>query len=1063
MEWLTVELKNSIPSVGLILIACLLQAFLFAVSLPPPVLADSGPPWVGDTLDQFTYTEGGGWVKLDSQVSVTSDTNDFTGGYVEVEITDGTGYDELRLVGGEDLSVSGRELYWKGRLIGRIDGTRDGSSGRLRINFVTVAPLENAGFESGDLTGWSFDTMGNKMWGQGWTEGPDALGFRADSDPEYDDQNSGSGTVEVSPDAAYTGNYGLYLSMTGGVASSYGTGHAPSVTSPSFSAESGDRISFWWKASKTTDYYDVFAFVFADSDGDGRMAGETYQLIFHDIGADTQGWRSEEVSLNIGGSDLRLKFLNGCYDHSGNKEIGSYLYIDEIKFNISDARASDSVVEEVIEGIEYRNTSDNPDEVKNYELKLEESDGGKGYNTGRININQVNDPPVDINLSDDSVDENIPQGSTVGTLSAVDPDDSSFSYSITGGDIAAFQLDEDRLETARKLDYESKSTYNVRIRARDGNGGSYEENFVVSVNNLDDQPVANAGPDRRISLHEVATLDGSGSTDPDSDELDYSWSPVRNPSGRSNPVLVEDNLSDPDSVRPEFFPTGRGGKQKGVYRFELTVSDGNGNSDSDQVRVVVTGAPEQIRGESMTSRGVRGSDPASYDFRGKADLAVDLQNMDSTAKGLIGGFSYEPAKLSENKVFPDRTVKYVDVKAIDINSGSARISLYYSDQEVSEFQEAELKLYVYSGGSWSRASNIDVNTLENVIRGDVDVSKLEGSPITASANQLPSADFSYSPSEPQPDEEIKFDATLSSDPDGSIATYKWDWENDGSFDAVTSSATGTHSYPEEGIYTVKLKVIDDEGGTDSVIKEINIARNTVEGESIEVEFNGPAHDCGWLRGIKLKYSEVTAGGSTDVTVLDQSTLELPEGVTFSGCFYRVETTAKFSGDVRVEISYDDTRLTEDQEKNLKLFKLRESGEYENITNELDPVSDIVTGSTGGFSFFSLGYGTGNVPEDNIINHGPSPVTEEGCIFWLDLPVEADKAVLKLFDVGGKLILEAVMNGEQNRYPTTGRWKPRNQAGNEFGSGIYFYRLKASSREGFLEWSDVHKLVVGKFD
>jgi len=302
-------------------------------------------------------------------------------------------------------------------LIGRIDGTRDGSSGRLRINFVTVTPLENAGFESGDLTGWTANTIWNKMRRQEWAEGPGALGFRADSDPEYDDQNSWSGTVEVSPDAAYAGKYGLYLSMTGGVASSYGTGHAPSVTSPSFSAESGDSVSFRWKASKTTDYYDVFAFVFADSNGDGRMTGETYQLIFHDIGADTQGWRSEEVSLNIGGSDLRLKFLNGCYDHSGDGEIGSYLYIDEIQFDISDARASDSVVEEVIEGIEYKNTGDHPDEVKNYELKLEESDDGKGYNIGRININQVNDPPVDISLSDDSVDENIPQGTIVMPVS----------------------------------------------------------------------------------------------------------------------------------------------------------------------------------------------------------------------------------------------------------------------------------------------------------------------------------------------------------------------------------------------------------------------------------------------------------------------------------------------------------------------------------------------------------------------------------------------------------------------------------------------------------------------
>ena len=58
---------------------------------------------------------------------------------------------------------------------------------------------------------------------------------------------------------------------------------------------------------------------------------------------------------------------------------------------------------------------------------------------------------------------------------------------------------------------------------------------------------------------------------------------------------------------------------------------------------------------------------------------------------------------------------------------------------------------------------------------------------------------------------INFDAGGSSDPDGSIASYEWDWTNDGSYD--TSGASPGHSYPEDGTYTVKLRVTDDDGAT----------------------------------------------------------------------------------------------------------------------------------------------------------------------------------------------------------------------------------------------------------
>lgn len=86
-------------------------------------------------------------------------------------------------------------------------------------------------------------------------------------------------------------------------------------------------------------------------------------------------------------------------------------------------------------------------------------------------------------------------------------------------------------------------------------------------------------------------------------------------------------------------------------------------------------------------------------------------------------------------------------------------------------------------------------------------------------NQEPSASFSANPTSGNASLEVTFDASNSSDPDGSIISYEWDFD-DGS---TGSGETASHTYDSAGNYTAELTVTDNDGATDSTTKSIDVS------------------------------------------------------------------------------------------------------------------------------------------------------------------------------------------------------------------------------------------------
>ena len=105
-------------------------------------------------------------------------------------------------------------------------------------------------------------------------------------------------------------------------------------------------------------------------------------------------------------------------------------------------------------------------------------------------INNLNNTPTDISLSDTSIAENKPIGTTVGVLTTSDSDNGdSHTYSLVAGtgdtDNTSFSISGANLLSAASYDYETKNSYSIRVQTSDGTA-TYSKTFSISISDVDE-------------------------------------------------------------------------------------------------------------------------------------------------------------------------------------------------------------------------------------------------------------------------------------------------------------------------------------------------------------------------------------------------------------------------------------------------------------------------------------------------------------------------------------------------------------------------------------------------
>ncbi|RLE47179.1 MAG: hypothetical protein DRJ31_09260, partial [Candidatus Methanomethylicota archaeon] len=103
----------------------------------------------------------------------------------------------------------------------------------------------------------------------------------------------------------------------------------------------------------------------------------------------------------------------------------------------------------------------------------------------------------------------------------------------------------------------------------------------------------------------------------------------------------------------------------------------------------------------------------------------------------------------------------------------------------------------------------------------------------------------------------------------------------------------------------------------------------------------------------LIFENVAQEGLTTVSVTDDGP-EPPSGFKLAGKYYDIETTANYTGKIRIRIIYDDANMMQKEETALCLMQWNEtSNEWVDITTMLDIENNVIYGETTHLAIFAL--------------------------------------------------------------------------------------------------------------
>ena len=330
-------------------------------------------------------------------------------------------------------------------------------------------------------------------------------------------------------------------------------------------------------------------------------------------------------------------------------------------------------------------------------------------------------------------------------------------------------------------------------------------------------------------VDEKVYFDASGSYDPDGEIVSYKW-----------------NFGDGRSGSGE--TTTHRYSHAGTYNVMLIVEDNNGNRSSDTDSITVNsqdiptaeftflpenpGVNETVYFDASDSFDVDGTiESYKWDFGDgttgtgrtsthrysqNGDYMVTLEVIDDDDNSgyyrkevPVGGRDKPTARFEMKPEAPrvNETV-YFDASGSSDNDGTIESYIWDFGDGISGSGETDTHRFQTEGTYF-----VKLVVTDNDGNEDSDIQTL-----VVGIDQGPTAVIEISPGSPKFGETVYFDGSGSTDKDGTIVSYRWDF-GDGS---TGTGETTTHQYSRAGTYTVTLEVTDDSGNTGSAYENIEV-------------------------------------------------------------------------------------------------------------------------------------------------------------------------------------------------------------------------------------------------
>ena len=375
-----------------------------------------------------------------------------------------------------------------------------------------------------------------------------------------------------------------------------------------------------------------------------------------------------------------------------------------------------------------------------YAIRLRTTDQG-GLSFERevtLAVLNVNETPTALTLSTSSFNEAIAAGTSVATLSSLDPDASAtFIYSLVSGtganDNAAFSIAGDQLKINASPDFEIKSSYAIRLRTTDQGGLSFERDVTLTVANVNETPTAltlsaSSFNEAIAAGTAVATL---SSLDPDASNT-FTYSLVSGSGSSDNTAFSIDSDQLKIVASPDY-------ERKSSYAIRLRTTDQGGLSFDRQVLLSVSDVNEAPTALSLSASSFNEAVAAGTAIATLSSLDPDASNTFSyslvTGDGSTDNAAFSIAgnqlKITASPNYESKGSYTIRLRTTDQGGLSFDRQVALLLAKKGQTQEARDLTYTTSTG---QSTSARITTTSGTFDGDVILNRLSAAPVYSNQN-----------------------------------------------------------------------------------------------------------------------------------------------------------------------------------------------------------------------------------------------------------------------------------------------------------------------------------------